>query len=95
MSAYLITDVEVTDEELYAQFRERMTPAIESYGGKFIERGGAIEIVDGSWTPTRLAIVEFASMEQAHAWLDSAENHALDEIRTKSSRINMVLVEGV
>lgn len=95
MSAYLITDVEVTDESLYAEFRERMTPAIESYGGKFIERGGAIEIVEGSWRPTRLAIVEFATVEQAHAWLDSSENHALDEIRNKSSNINMVLVEGV
>ena len=95
MSAYLITDVEVTDESLYAEFRERMTPAIESYGGTFIERGGQIEVIQGTWTPTRLAIVEFESMEQAHAWLDSSENHALDDIRTRSSNINMVLVQGV
>ena len=95
MSAYLITDVEVTDESLYAEFREKMTPAIESYGGKFIERGGEIEVIQGSWTPTRLAIVEFESMEQARAWLNSAENHALDDIRTRSSNINMVLVQGV
>ena len=95
MSAYLITDVEVTDESLYAQFREQMTPAIESYGGKFVARGGEIEVVGGTWAPTRLAIVEFDGMEQARSWLDSAENHALDDIRTKSSNINMVLLEGV
>ncbi len=95
MSAYLITDVEVTDESLYAQFREQMTPAIESYGGKFVARGGAIEVIDGSWAPTRLAIVAFDSMEQARSWLASAENKAFDDIRTRSSNINMVLVEGV
>ena len=95
MSAYLITDVEVTDERLFTEFRERMTPAIESYGGKFIERGGEIEVIEGSWSPKRLAIVQFESMEQARAWLNSTENHALDEIRTKSSHINMVLVQGV
>lgn len=95
MSAYLITDVEVTDESLYTQFREQMTPAIESYGGTFIERGGEVTVIQGSWTPTRLAIVEFESMEQAHAWLDSPENHALDDIRSRSSNINMVLVEGI
>ncbi len=95
MSAYLIADVEVTDESLFTQFRERMTPAIESYGGRFIERGGEIEVIEGSWAPKRLAIVRFDSMEQARAWLDSSENHALDDIRHRSSNINIVLVQGV
>ena len=95
MSAYLIADVEVTDESLYAQFRERMTPAMESYGGRFVARGGEIEVVDGSWNPTRLAIVAFDSMAQARSWLASPENKALDDIRARSSSINFVLVEGV
>ena len=95
MSAYLITDVEVTDESLYAQFREQMTPAMESYGGTFVARGGEIEVIGGSWTPRRLAIVAFDSMEQARSWLASSENHALDDIRSRSSNINMVLVAGV
>lgn len=95
MSAYLITDVEVTDENVYRQFREQVTPVIESYGARFVARGGEIEIIDGVWTPKRLAIVEFNSMEQARSWLASPEFKALDGIRTRSSNINMVLVEGV
>ena len=58
MSAYFIADVEVTDESLYAQFRERMTPTMEAYGGKFVARGGEIKVRLGTWTPTRLAILE-------------------------------------
>ncbi len=95
MSAYLIADVEITDESLYAQFRERMTPTLEAYSGRFIARGGEIEVFDGSWDPKRLAIVEFDSMEQARSWLASPEFKELDGIRTGSSNINLVLVEGV
>lgn len=95
MSAYLIADVEITDESLYTQFRERMTPTLEAYSGKFIARGGEIEVFDGSWNPNRLAIVAFDSMEQARSWLASPEFKELDGIRTSSANINLVLVEGV
>ncbi len=95
MSAYLIADVEVTDEDVYAQFRERMTPTLEAYSGKFIARGGEIGVIEGSWNPNRLAIVAFDSMEQARAWLASPEFKELNDIRTSSSSINLVLVEGV
>ena len=43
MSAYVITDVEVTDASLYGQFLEQVTPTVESHGGKFVARGGASE----------------------------------------------------
>ncbi len=95
MSAYLITDVEVTDENLYAQFREQVSPVIESHGGRFVVRGGEIEINEGAWMPKRLAIMEFDSMEQARSFLASHEYKALADIRTRSSNINVVLVDGV
>ena len=44
--------------------------------------------------PKRIAILEFDNPEQVKAWLCSPEYTALDEIRTKSSNINMVVVEG-
>ena len=95
MSAYLIADVEITNESVYAQYRERMTPTLDAYGGKFVARGGEIEVIGGSWNPQRLAIVAFDNMEQARAWLASPEFKELDDMRTSSSNINLVLVEGV
>ena len=95
MSAYLITDVEITDPALYGQFLEQMTPTIDSYGGRFIVRGGGIEVLGGDWAPKRIAILEFESAERAKSWLGSPEFTALDEIRINSSNINMILVEGL
>ena len=55
MSAYVVTDVEITDASLYGQFLERVTSTVETHGGKFVARGGEIELILGYWMPRRLA----------------------------------------
>ena len=94
MAAYVITDVEITDADLYGQFLEKVTATVEGHGGKFVARGGSLEVVLGNWSPNRIAILQFDSLDQVHGWLNSPEYAALDDIRTRSSNINMVVVEG-
>lgn len=95
MSAYVITDVEITDASLYGQFLEHVTATVESHDGKFTARGGGIEVISGDWAPKRIAMIEFDSLEHVHTWLSSPEYTALDDIRTKSSNINMIVFEGL
>ena len=95
MAGFVIIDVEITDAERYGEFMEKVTATVEAYGGKFVVRGGTFDVIEGDWTPNRLALLEFATVEDSRAWLDSPEYNALNEIRTSSSNINMVVVEGV
>ena len=95
MSAYVITDVEIADASLYKKFIEQVTGTIEAHGGKFVARGGEIEVKLGDWTPKRLAILQFDNLQQIQTWLNSPEYTALDDIRSRSSNINMVVVEGL
>ena len=95
MAGYVITEVEITDAERYAEFLGQVTATVEGHGGKFIARGGAIDVVEGDWTPSRFALLKFDSVEQAKAWLTSPKYTALNELRTSSSNINMVIVEGL
>ena len=95
MAAYVIVDVEITDSSLYGQFMEQVTATVERHGGKFVARGGKLEIVLGDWTPKRVAILQFDNLDQVHSWLQSPEYTALDDIRSRSSNINMVVVEGL
>ena len=45
--------------------------------------------------PKPLAILEFDNLQQVHAWLASPELIALNDIRSRSSNVNMVIVEGL
>ena len=95
MAGYVLIEIHITDPPVYSEFVERVTSTVEGHGGKFIARGGAIEVIEGDWTPPRIAILEFDNVEQVKTWLKSPEYSELDEIRKKSSNINMIVVEGL
>jgi uncharacterized protein (DUF1330 family) len=95
MAAYLIAQINVTDPETFAQYSSRVPGVIEQYGGRYLVRGGATEAVEGSWTPTRLVVVEFPSMEQLKRFYHSDEYAPLIELRNQSARAELTFAEGI
>jgi len=94
MSAYVIGEIEVTDSAAYDDYRKQVLATIEKYGGRFAARGGAVEPLEGGWSPKRIVVVQFPSMDLARKWYRSAEYAPLIELRQKASRGRLVLVEG-
>jgi uncharacterized protein (DUF1330 family) len=93
--AYLIVDIEVTDAAAFEEYRKQVPATIQKYGGRFIVRGGAMEVLEGDWRPKRVVMIEFPSVEQAKRWYDSEEYRAPKALRLRTSRGRMVLVEGL
>lgn len=95
MSAYVIVDIEIHDPAVYDEYRKVVGPTLTQYGGKFVVRGGKIDVLEGNWNPKRIVILEFESAARAREWYDSEEYRAPKQIRMKASKGNLVLVEGV
>jgi uncharacterized protein (DUF1330 family) len=95
MPAYFIVDIDVTDPTAFEEYRKAVPATVEKYGGKFLVRGGRMEVVEGSWRPKRVVVTEFPSLEQAKRWYDSEEYRALKALRLRTSKGNVILVEGV
>ena len=95
MPAYFIVDIDVTDPTAFEEYQKAVPATVEKYGGKFLVRGGRMEVVEGSWRPKRVVVTEFPSLEQAKRWYDSEEYRALKALRLRTSRGNVILVEGV
>ena len=94
MSAYLVVDIEVTDSAAYEKYRAQVPSLVEKHGGKYLVRGGPFEILEGDWTPKRLVVLEFPTIEAAREFYDSEEYRPLKEIRLKATKSNLVIVEG-
>ena len=74
MTAYLIVDTEIIDEEAYEEYKIRAKPIVESYGGKYLVRGGCTTVSENElWTPSRLVVVRFPSREAAENFLSCDE----------------------
>jgi uncharacterized protein (DUF1330 family) len=95
MAAYLIAEVGVTDPTAYEEYRKLVEKTLEQYGGKYRVRGGAVTLLEGEPAPKRIVVVEFDSVEQAHAWYNSTEYAPALKIRQASSTGRLLLVEGV
>jgi uncharacterized protein (DUF1330 family) len=94
MAAYLIVDVEVTDANAYDAYRREVPATIAKYGGRFLVRGGAFEVLEGGWQPKRMVVLEFPTMEALKRWYHSEEYRPLIARRRKASRGNVIAVEG-
>ena len=94
MPAYIIVDVEVTDPANFEEYRKQVPATVQKYGGRFLVRGGAMEVLEGDWRPKRVVVLEFPSMEQAKRWYDSEEYREPKAIRLKASKANLIMVEG-
>ena len=95
MAGYAIIHDEIQDQALFAEFRQRVGATVEAHGGKYLVRGGAIEVVDGDWSPDRIVVIEFDSVDQARAWLNSSEYAEVRKIRVKAASASVIIVEGV
>jgi uncharacterized protein (DUF1330 family) len=94
MPAYVINDMEVTDPQLFEEYKKLSPATVLQYGGKFLARGGRTQTLEGGWSPSRLVVLEFPSVQQAQAWIDSPEYAPARRLRQLSSNSNMIVVEG-
>ncbi len=95
MSAYILVDIDITDPAGYEEYKTLAPASLAAYDGKFKVRGGAWEILEGKRAPGRLVVLEFPSLDKARAWWNSTEYAAAKDIRQRTARTDMILVEGV
>ena len=95
MTVYAVVNVKITDPDRYAEYRDKAPATIASYGGKYLARGGKVEVLEGEWDPQRLVILEFESMQRFNEWYDSPEYAPLKHLRGVASATEFVVVEGL
>ena len=94
MAAY-ITVMELADESAYADARSRLVARAPEHGGTYRVQQAPAEVIEGSLTPQRVAVIEFESIEAARAFLATPEYAEVKAIREASgAHVSVVLVEG-
>jgi uncharacterized protein (DUF1330 family) len=94
VTAYVIAEIEITQPEGYKAYTTAVPATIAKYGGRFIVRGGAAEVLEGDWPAQRRVIIEFPSLEAARAWWDSPEYEKPKAMRRANSKGRLILLEG-
>ena len=94
MPAYLVAQIDVQDPAGFEEYRARVAPVVEAYGGRYMVRTDRLERLEGVEPRGRLVILEFPSMDAARSFYRSAEYAPLLQQRLDSTASDIVLVEG-
>lgn len=94
MSAYVIVNVDTKHPEEYEQYKEMAQETVARYGGRYLVRGGQMNVLEGSWKPTRIVVLEFDSYEKAHEWWHSVEYAPAKKLRQRLSATDLLIVDG-
>lgn len=95
MPAYVIAEVEIQDAAAYEEYRKAVPATVAAYGGKYLARGGKVEVVEGDRRPARMVVLEFPSLAQARAWYDSPEYRPVRAIRQRTAKSHALIIEGL
>ena len=94
MPAYILVEIEVTEPAGYENYKELAPASITQYGGRYLIRGGAVEPLEGEWPMKRLVVLEFPDVQAARSWWNSPEYRPARDLRHRTARARMILVEG-
>ena len=88
---FIISDITVSNDEAYERYRKAVRPVIENCGGTYVVRAGAKFVTEnpttgllqsfGGWSPDRIVVLNFDSVEQADACFSSPEYEAAYALR--------------
>jgi uncharacterized protein (DUF1330 family) len=73
MPAYFVVELEITNPTAMEPYRAAVPATITQYGGRFLTRAGATELIEGGPEPKRIVILEFADTAACKRWYDSPE----------------------
>jgi uncharacterized protein (DUF1330 family) len=96
---YVVVDFsEITDPEGYKALSGRSNAAsaqlFAEFGGQYLSRTENITALDGT-PPKRFIMNRFDSVEKAKGWYNSPEQKKVSEIRNKTTKSRVFIVEGM
>ena len=94
MAAYVFGTSEITDPVGMEEYRNRVGPVIERYGGRFLAACGP-EVREGDLRPHIAVIIEFPSLDQARTWYEAADYQELKAVRQRSTRGITLFLDGL
>ena len=95
MPAYFVVELEITNSTAMEPYRAAVPATIAQYGGRFLTRGGATELIEGAPEPKRIVILEFADTAAVKRWYHSPEYQKILPLRLANSTSRAFIVEGV
>jgi uncharacterized protein (DUF1330 family) len=94
MPAYFVAELELTNPAGFESYRAAVPATIAQHGGRYLTRGGTVELIEGGPQPKRVVILEFPDIAAVKRWYGSAEYQKILPSRLANSTARAFIVDG-
>ena len=95
MAAYVLSEVEILDEQESQNYRRLAAASIAEYGGRYLARGAEAYVAEGAPPEGRIVLVEFPSMERIYEWYTSPAYAKALQFRERALKRRLTFFEGI
>jgi uncharacterized protein (DUF1330 family) len=95
VTAYVIYQGEVLDEERYEVYKPAAAASIEAAGGRYLVRGGAVDVLEGEPPAGRTVVLQFPDRQAALDWYHGTRYTEARDLRAGAARARMYVVDGI
>jgi uncharacterized protein (DUF1330 family) len=93
--AYVFYQAEVVDPVRYEEYKTSAAASVAAAGGRYIVRGGDVEVLEGDGPEGRTVVVEFPTRQAALDWYRGDAYARARQLRESAARANLYLIDGV
>ena len=95
MTAYLLVDLDIHDQEGFQEYRSQVPKFAAKYGGEYLVKGGEFEVIEGDWKPHRLVLFKFPDRQAIRNFFADPDYAKIAAVRFRTSKSTIVAVDGV
>jgi uncharacterized protein (DUF1330 family) len=93
--AYVIYLGDVIDPEGYERYKAEAAPSVVAVGGRYIVRGGEVDLLEGELPAGRTVVLEFPTRDAALEWYHGEAYSRARALREGAARATVYVVDGV
>ncbi|MGD2035239.1 MAG: DUF1330 domain-containing protein [Bacteroidales bacterium] len=91
---YFITQIKIHDEAEYRKYLDRAEEIFARYKGKYLAVDTDPENIEGTWSYSRVVVIQFNAREDFRAWYYSPEYQEILKHRLNGSECDTILAAG-
>ena len=95
MPAYMIVNITLRDPAAYEAYKAAVPALISRHGGEYLVRGGAHEVLEGKWQPSRLVLFRFPDRAAVHALMNDPDYLPFKALRQRVADTDAMVVDGL
>ena len=94
MTVYVVTQVKITNPEVYARYTSKFMAIFKRYNGSLLVNDESPRVLEGEWDLTKVVLISFPDQDSFTAWATSPEYQEIMQDRLAGGEATILLTQG-